>query len=325
MRALDPAAGPIERFACELRALRAAAGEPPFWKMARRCEVSKSALADAVAGHRVPSENVVRNFVLVCGGDWPRWRERWSHAIAEAAAAVDEDNESDQQRGVLVLAAIRPPILPRHVEVAVHETFRRGEVAIDFAYDHEPGRRRRRFGLSTTWRIVIAGASLAGLATLAVVLLRPFSGGERDAADPASPTLVQDGTDPKANHCDDAVNLDAQPLVLPGAVNLKGRQLAAGASIGTVTLRFSRRCAGAWARFDPDPSVFTDPSDGTVTIRTVRTADGTSSSFRLGHLDQAYSDLLLIGVGCVQAEAEITVSGSRATSATGKTACLPKI
>ncbi|MGI5487831.1 DUF2690 domain-containing protein [Microtetraspora malaysiensis] len=324
MRALDPAAGPVERFACELRALRATAGEPPFWKMARRCEISKSALADAVAGYRLPSENVVRNFVLVCGGDWPRWRERWSHAIAEVVATAGEDSEPDQQRGVLVPTAIMPSLWSRQTDVAVSQPVSRGEIAIDFPYDHEPGRRRGRFALSVTWRLVIAGASLAGFTTLAVVLLPSLSGGKRDAANPAPPTSVQDGTDPKANHCDDAVNLDVQPLVLPGAVDLKGRQLAAGSSIGTVTLRFSQRCAGAWARFDPDPSAFTDPSDATVTLRVVRTADGTMSSFRLGHLDQAYSDLLLTGVGCVQAEADILVSGSPATSAKGKTACLPK-
>uniref|UniRef100_UPI003F4912A3 hypothetical protein n=1 Tax=Microtetraspora malaysiensis TaxID=161358 RepID=UPI003F4912A3 len=105
--------------------------------MARRCEVSKTALAYAVAGYRLPSENVVRNFVLLCGGDWPCWRERWSHAIAEVAATADEDNASGQQRGVLVPAEIMPPLCSRHVEVVVNDLFSRGEIAIDFPYDCE--------------------------------------------------------------------------------------------------------------------------------------------------------------------------------------------
>jgi hypothetical protein len=88
MRPLDPMAGAVERFACELRALRAAAGELPFWKMARRCEMSKSALAAAVAGYELPSERVTQEFVHVCGGDWPWWRARLAQARAQLEAAV---------------------------------------------------------------------------------------------------------------------------------------------------------------------------------------------------------------------------------------------
>lgn len=76
LRPLDPAGGAAAQFAAELRTLRALAGEPPFWKMARRCQVSKSALAAAVDGRSLPSENVLREFVAVCRGDWPWWRER---------------------------------------------------------------------------------------------------------------------------------------------------------------------------------------------------------------------------------------------------------
>ena len=85
MLPLDPAAGRVERFACELRALRAAAGELPFWKMARRYEVSKSALAEAVAGRELPSDRVARAFVQVCGGDWAWWAERLAQARQDAA------------------------------------------------------------------------------------------------------------------------------------------------------------------------------------------------------------------------------------------------
>ena len=99
MRALDPDAGVAEGFACELRGLRAAAGEPPFWKMARRCGVSKSALAAAVDGRAIPSENVVREFVRACGGDWERWRERLSQARAQAGEAGESAPASDGDAG----------------------------------------------------------------------------------------------------------------------------------------------------------------------------------------------------------------------------------
>lgn len=83
-RPLDPAAGIAEHFAHELRELRAAAGEQPFWKMARRCQVSKSALAAAAAGARLPSDRVARAFVEACGGSWPQWQQRLAHARHQA-------------------------------------------------------------------------------------------------------------------------------------------------------------------------------------------------------------------------------------------------
>ena len=92
MRPLDPGSGPVERFACELRALRAAAGDLPFWKMARQSQVSKSALAAAVAGYQLPTERVLAEFVRLCGGDVAWWQERWRAAEAEAAASLDNSN-----------------------------------------------------------------------------------------------------------------------------------------------------------------------------------------------------------------------------------------
>ncbi|WP_460345748.1 hypothetical protein [Actinoallomurus acanthiterrae] len=87
---MDPELGPVERFACELRALRAEAGDLPFWKMALSCEVSKSALAAATAGYQLPTERVVREFVRVCGGDWTKWRERWLQTAAELDAIAGD-------------------------------------------------------------------------------------------------------------------------------------------------------------------------------------------------------------------------------------------
>src|SRR5579862_7653294 len=105
MRPLDPAGGPAESFACELRALRACAGNLPFWKMARLCSISKSALAAAVAGYQVPSERVTEEFVRICGGDWPRWQERRLQAIAALGSGVPDDHRADLiDRHCMVLA-----------------------------------------------------------------------------------------------------------------------------------------------------------------------------------------------------------------------------
>jgi hypothetical protein len=107
MRPLDPAEGVVERFACELRALRAAAGDLPFWKMASRCGISKSALAAAVAGYQLPSERVTRQFVQVCGGDWSWWSQRLAYARDEAArlsTAAGVDESTAPAGGAVILA-----------------------------------------------------------------------------------------------------------------------------------------------------------------------------------------------------------------------------
>jgi hypothetical protein len=115
MRALDPAAGPVERFACELRALRAAAGEPTFGKMARRCEVSKSSLAAAVAGYQLPSERVARDFVQACGGHWPWWSARLAKARAAFGPTADAPATDGSQHTTISSALVpvhRMPLVP---------------------------------------------------------------------------------------------------------------------------------------------------------------------------------------------------------------------
>jgi hypothetical protein len=76
-RSLDPTAGPIPRFAVDLRALRVAAGNPPYREMARRVPVSPSALAAAADGRRLPTWEVTREYVRACGGREDEWRQRW--------------------------------------------------------------------------------------------------------------------------------------------------------------------------------------------------------------------------------------------------------
>ncbi|MFD8481153.1 hypothetical protein [Kitasatospora sp. NPDC059673] len=69
--------------------------------------------------------------------------------------------------------------------------------------------------------------------------------------------------------------------------------------------------------------MFGDPGQGTVSTTTLRTADSTSSTFHLGHIDQSYPDLLLTGLGCIEAHASVVVANGGVT-ANGSTKCLPK-
>ena len=82
---LDPAAGPVQRFAYELRKLREEADRPTYRDMARGAPYSAPTLSAAAAGERLPSLPVVLAFVTACGGDPEEWERRWGEALAEEA------------------------------------------------------------------------------------------------------------------------------------------------------------------------------------------------------------------------------------------------
>ncbi|WP_225826435.1 helix-turn-helix domain-containing protein [Streptomyces naphthomycinicus] len=87
---VDPAAGPVQRFAQELRKLRQEAGGLTYRVMAQRVEYSVTTLSQAAAGERLPSLGVLLAYVRACGGDEDEWRERWRRAAAQAAAVPVE-------------------------------------------------------------------------------------------------------------------------------------------------------------------------------------------------------------------------------------------
>ncbi|MEU7874782.1 helix-turn-helix domain-containing protein [Dactylosporangium sp. NPDC049140] len=91
-RPLDDGDDALTAFAAELRMLRKKAGNPPYRKLAQLAHYSSSTLADAAAGHRLPSLNVTQAYVRACGADPAEWEQRW-HAVAadlaEVAGAAD--------------------------------------------------------------------------------------------------------------------------------------------------------------------------------------------------------------------------------------------
>ncbi|WP_405772042.1 hypothetical protein [Streptomyces sp. NBC_01538] len=92
-RPLDPTAGPVPRFAHELRELRRNAGSPSYRAMAKIAGFASTSLSQAAAGERLPSLAVVQGYVRACGGDPDEWEPRWRDAEAEVAGAVCEDDE----------------------------------------------------------------------------------------------------------------------------------------------------------------------------------------------------------------------------------------
>jgi hypothetical protein len=82
-RPLDPADGPLSRFASELRQLRAAAGYPSYRVLARTALFSASVLSTAASGSSFPTLQVTLAYASACGADAAQWRVRWETAAAE--------------------------------------------------------------------------------------------------------------------------------------------------------------------------------------------------------------------------------------------------
>ncbi|MFI8529551.1 PQQ-binding-like beta-propeller repeat protein [Streptomyces aquilus] len=82
---VDPAAGPVQRFAFELRRLRAEAGGVTYRALASRAGYSVTTLSQAAAGEQLPTLPVVLAYVRGCGGDAVQWEARWQQAVRECA------------------------------------------------------------------------------------------------------------------------------------------------------------------------------------------------------------------------------------------------
>ncbi|MFJ8592341.1 WD40 repeat domain-containing protein [Streptomyces sp. NPDC093598] len=98
---LDPEAGPVQRFAAGLRALRESAGRPTYREMARQARYGVTTLSQAAAGKQLPTRAVTLAYVKACGGDPAEWERRWREASDELAAeAAAADTARPPYRGL---------------------------------------------------------------------------------------------------------------------------------------------------------------------------------------------------------------------------------
>ncbi|MEU7189681.1 hypothetical protein [Streptomyces sp. NPDC045369] len=105
---VDPGAGPVQRFAYELRKLRLEAGSPTYRAMAERADYSAAVLSQAAAGEKLPSLPVALAYVTACGGDTGHWQRRWHEAVREDAARVLEAEEDGAVAPYRGLARFEP-------------------------------------------------------------------------------------------------------------------------------------------------------------------------------------------------------------------------
>ncbi|MEV4139668.1 helix-turn-helix transcriptional regulator [Dactylosporangium sp. NPDC049742] len=77
---IDPTAGPIEKFAFDLRERRESAGRPTYRTMAAVARYSPAALSQAAAGRRLPTWDLTRAFLTACNvsdQEMRRWKQNW--------------------------------------------------------------------------------------------------------------------------------------------------------------------------------------------------------------------------------------------------------
>ncbi|GAA2143080.1 hypothetical protein [Actinomadura napierensis] len=162
-RPLDPAAGPLEAFAHDLRAVRAAAGEPTYRRLAQLAGYSASTLSEAASGARLPTLAVTLAFVGACSGDTEAWEHRWKEVHdalqasddASPSCATEEDAGTDAgpMASREIMRADLPdgsPAAPRDVRPIIF-----GPVAT--------GRAKRNIAAIAVGCLVVAGLLVVGL------------------------------------------------------------------------------------------------------------------------------------------------------------------
>ncbi|KND41655.1 nSTAND1 domain-containing NTPase [Streptomyces stelliscabiei] len=105
---VDPAAGPVQRLAHDLRELRCSAGGVSYRTMAKKAGFSVTTLAKAASGERLPSLAVLQAYVRACGEDPAPWEARWAEAEAEALAREGKREDDDVAPPYRGLARFEP-------------------------------------------------------------------------------------------------------------------------------------------------------------------------------------------------------------------------
>jgi len=282
---VDADAGPVAKFACDLRALRKAAGSPSYRELAKKANYSATVLSRAASGKELPSLSAVIAYVAACGGDADEWRNRWLELSEQPDPTAGPDSMAEGSSGSPAGRTGRAKVIAKLV----------------------PG--IRSHGLT----IVIALVAAAAVGTAITLALRgpvaatgPRKGpritvtpGTRPAV-PAD-TPLSDGHDPTPSGCaPDAVTVASAFPRLSRTVTIAGKRYQAGTVAGVVELRYSAHCHAAWARAEPG-SAFAGPRLGWADVRISRPADGTFESFNVAGIAPLYGDLLLTRHGCLTA------------------------
>jgi hypothetical protein len=267
--------------------------------MARRCGVSKSALAAAVAGYELPSERVAQEFVRACGGEWTWWASRLASAREQLADLASQHSTSLElkPRPPGTFAALAHPASAPSTIVYHGRRWWGGEHALVGIEEVLSTLRRRGC-------ILLALSALALVQAVAIVLIVVFwSAPDSRLAYSATPPAPADGGDPYTAGC----GADEQVIERWGIVwpDLQ--------PYGWLTLYNSKKCGASWGSVSGPNS-----TQWKVYIVAHRPSDGASApsdfqgdSVRTG----SWGNMLLTRDGCVWVEAWIVRDGKLAPAA----------
>jgi hypothetical protein len=108
-RPVDPATGPLQSFAYELRKVRTEAGNPTYRALSKTAGYSPTTLSEAAAGMRKPTLEVVLAYVGACGGDVEAWTARWHELDAALRNAAPTTPRTQVTEPPLEPAPAEPP------------------------------------------------------------------------------------------------------------------------------------------------------------------------------------------------------------------------
>jgi hypothetical protein len=276
-RPIDPGQGPVQRFAAELRRLRQQAGGRSYRDMAADAHYSRATLSSAASGHRLPTWEVTKAYVLSCGGDPDQWRESWLEAQGAASARSSDRptplGEPNQQVGGRPAAGRwwRRPVV--RVVGATTAMIVIAATTVMMAGDHYDT------PLSSQQSNIASNT-----------LTARFEGPENPVIDDGDPKLTRCAYDPRVATIDSV------------EVNTPDRHL-----LGIAELRYSPVCRVAWGRFTPsDRMAFIRQADVTITARRPAT-DTVGESYTTAFDGQAvFGNILSVQNGCVEIAIVVT-------------------
>jgi hypothetical protein len=284
-KSLDPAIGPLQLFASQLRRLREEAGRPTYRAMSAVTNYSAAALSRAAAGERFPTLEATLAFVRACGGDEPAWRLRWHQAHdvvtpSRTEAAVSQETGNSRVSRCSLLA-------PRHG--------------------------RLKSLAAKLWcnrPLVLLAAVLISLGFAAPTAFR--AGQPRPPADSAARYTglnPVDGADPYVSRCgSDQIRIERRtwPIYWPS-----------GALYGYLVLLHSDDCHANWGYvYGPNSPKWTVMI---ITRRLGGVPASVLSSYRGNSSPDSWGSLLSDSTGCVRAEAYVITASGRGP--TGMTSC----
>jgi hypothetical protein len=110
---IDPASGALAQFALQLRALRRAAGQPPYRDMAKTAHYSATALSKAANGRRTPTWTCVEAYLRACHvADLQlvtQWRHQWE-AVQDATGRGSGTSDLEAAPPPTMITPAGPPV-----------------------------------------------------------------------------------------------------------------------------------------------------------------------------------------------------------------------